>query len=158
MSDLEVREDLQPARVLFVEDSPDDMELLVAELRRGGFAVSVCRVDSEQGLSSALARQEWDLVISDHSMPGFDSARALELLRRNDDDTPFIIVSGRIDEADAVAAMKAGAQDYLWKNDLARLVPAVRRELRETVLGAAAIVAPSTWLVAEKTRRSACGQ
>lgn len=134
MNDIEAREDIQPVRVLFVEDSPRDVELLAAELRRGGFAVSACRVDSEQELSSALARQEWDLVISDHAMPGFDSFRALELLRRNDDDTPFIIVSGGIDEADAVAAMKAGAQDYLWKNDLARLVPAVRRELRESEL------------------------
>lgn len=134
MNDIEAREDIQPVRVLFVEDSHRDIELPAAEPRHGGFAVSACRVDSEQELSSALARQEWDLVISDHAKPGFDSARDLELLRRNDDDTLFIIVSGGIDEADAVAAMKAGAQDYIWKNNLARLVPAVRRELRETVL------------------------
>jgi len=121
-------------RVLLVEDSPADAELLVRELERGGFAVSAQRVDTEAATAEALAREAWDVVIADHAMPVFSSGRALEVLRRNDDETPFLIVSGRIDEAEAVAAMKAGAQDYVWKNNLARLVPAVRRELREAAM------------------------
>lgn len=122
-------------RLLLVEDSPADAELLLAELCRGGLTCSSwLRVDTEASMADALARERWDIVLADHAMPSFNSVRALELLRRADDDTPFIIVSGRIDEADAVAAMKAGAQDYIWKNNLARLVPAVRRELREAGL------------------------
>ena len=120
-------------RVLLVEDSPADADLLLEELRRGGFAPSWRRVDSESAMASALA-EGWDIVISDHAMPAFSSTRALRLLRRNDDDTPFIIVSGRIDEADAVEAMKLGAQDYISKDRLARLVPAVRRELRDAAV------------------------
>jgi len=117
-------------RVLLVEDSPADAEIILEELRRGGFAPFWRRVENEAEMTSALA-ERWDVVISDHAMPAFSSGQALHLLRRNDDETPFIIVSGRIDEADAVEAMKAGAQDYIWKDHLARLVPAVRRELRE---------------------------
>lgn len=99
----------QALRVLLIEDSPGDAELLVRELRQGGFAPSWSRADTEAQMASALSRQQWDIVISDHAMPSFSSAHALEVLRRSDDDTPFIIVSGRIDEAEAVAAMKAGA-------------------------------------------------
>ncbi|MBI2752922.1 MAG: EAL domain-containing protein [Betaproteobacteria bacterium] len=127
-------QDALPVNVLFVEDSPADTELLIRELRDGGFAVSSCRVDTEEDMASALLREAWDVVIADHAMPRFSSARALEVLRRNDDDTPLIIVSGRIDEADAVEAMRAGARDYIWKDNLARLVPAVRRELRAAAL------------------------
>jgi len=121
----------QALRVLLVEDSPEDAELLLWQLRQGGFAPVLHRIDTEAQMALALARERWDIVIADHAMPSFSSAAALALLRRSDDDTPFIIVSGRIDEADAVDAMKAGAQDYIWKDHLTRLAPAVRRELLE---------------------------
>ncbi len=120
-----------PLRVLIVEDSEDDVLLLLRELRRGGYAPSHGRVDTAASMEAAL-EEEWDLVISDHSMPAFSSSAALELLRRaGDADLPFIIVSGRIGEDTAVAAMKAGAHDYIMKDNLARLNSAIERELRE---------------------------
>lgn len=122
---------LKPLRVLIVEDSEDDALLLSRELRRGGYAVSHRRVDTAAGMEAAL-EEEWDLVISDHSMPSFSSLAALELLHdRGYIDLPFIIVSGRIGEDTAVAAMKAGAHDYIMKDNLARLNSAIERELRE---------------------------
>ena len=120
-----------PLRVLFVEDSEDDMLLLFEELRRGGYEVEYQRVDTEAHLSEALDQGAWDIVISDYSMPGFSGLRALQLLKSRAIDLPFIIVSGNIGEDTAVKAMKAGAHDYLIKGKLARLVPAVERELRE---------------------------
>ena len=120
-----------PLRVLFVEDSEDDMLLLLEELRRGGYGVEYSRVDTEVHMSEALDQGSWDIVIADYSMPGFSGLRALEVLQGHADDLPFIIVSGNIGEDTAVKAMKAGAHDYLIKGKLARLVPAVERELRE---------------------------
>lgn len=121
-----------PLRVLVVEDSEDDTLLLLRELRRGGYEVRHERVDTPAGMRAALGRQAWDVVVSDHSMPAFSSAGALELLRDEGfEDVPFIIVSGRIGEDAAVAAMRAGARDYLMKDNLARLNSAVARELRE---------------------------
>jgi signal transduction histidine kinase len=120
-----------PLRVLVIEDSEDDAALLVRELRRGGYDVSYQRVDTAPAMSSALNAQEWDLVVSDHSMPNFSGSAALSLLREKESETPFIFVSGTIGEEAAVAALKDGAQDYLMKSNLKRLVPAVQRELRE---------------------------
>jgi two-component system, NarL family, sensor histidine kinase UhpB len=121
-----------PLRVLLVEDSEDDALLLLRELRRGGYEPLCERVDTAGGMEAALDEREWDLVIADHSMPEFSSSAALELLRRKGFmDLPFIIVSGRIGEDVAVAAMKAGAQDYIMKDNLARLNTAIERELRE---------------------------
>jgi two-component system, NarL family, sensor histidine kinase UhpB len=119
-------------RVLLVEDSEDDALLLVRMLRRGGFDPTWDRVDTAEAMEAALDGRGWDLVISDHGMPAFDSSAALELLRRKGFvDLPFIIVSGQIGEDAAVAAMKAGAHDYLMKDNLARLNSAIDRELRE---------------------------
>jgi two-component system cell cycle sensor histidine kinase/response regulator CckA len=118
-------------RVLVIEDSEDDAALLVRELRRGGYEVSHERVDTASAMSSALDRQEWDLVVSDHSMPHFSGSAALSLLRKRESELPFIFISGTIGEEAAVAALKDGAQDYLMKSNLKRLVPAVQRELRE---------------------------
>jgi PAS domain S-box-containing protein len=119
-------------RVLLVEDSEDDALLLLRELRRGGYEPLCERVDTAGGMEAALDEREWDLVVADHSMPEFSSSAALELLRRKGlADVPFIIVSGRIGEDVAVAAMKAGAQDYIMKDNLARLNTAIERELRE---------------------------
>src|ERR671921_3016810 len=119
-------------KVLLVEDSEDDALLLLRTLRKGGYDPSWERVDTPQDMEAALDGTSWDLVISDHSMPAFSSSAALGLLRRKGFvDLPFIIVSGQIGEDAAVAAMKAGAHDYLMKDDLGRLNSAIVRELRE---------------------------
>ncbi len=120
-----------PLRVLIVEDSEDDALLLLRQLRRGGYEPVHERVDTAAGMEAALDGRDWELVISDHSMPSFSSSGALELLQRKGLDLPFIIVSGQIGEASAVAAMKAGAHDYIMKDNLARLNTAIERELRE---------------------------
>jgi len=120
-----------PLRLLIVEDSQDDAMLLLRELTRGGFEVVHERVDTADALTSALAREEWDLVVSDHSMPHFSGTDALNILRAKRTDIPFIFVSGTIGEETAVSALKGGAQDYLMKTNLKRLVPAIQRELRE---------------------------
>ena len=119
-------------RVLLVEDSADDALLLLRELKRGGYEVFHERVDTAEGMRAALERQDWDVVVSDHAMPAFSAPAALELLRENGwQDLPFIIVSGYIGEDAAVKAMKAGAHDFVAKDSLARLVPAIERELRD---------------------------
>jgi PAS domain S-box-containing protein len=120
-----------PIRLLLVEDSEDDAQLLLHELKRGGYEPAHERVATEATLAAALDRQHWDLVIGDHSMPGFSGIAALVLVRGRGLDVPFICVSGTITEDMAVAAMKAGANDWVTKGHLKRLVPAVDRELRE---------------------------
>src|ERR671928_2233759 len=121
-----------PLKVLLVEDSEDDALLLVRRLRKGGYDTTWERVDTPWDMEAALEGTSWDLVISDHFMPAFSSSAALGLLRRKGFvDLPFIIVSGQIGEDAAVAAMKAGAHDYLMKDNLARLNTAIERELRE---------------------------
>ncbi len=122
----------QPLRVLLVEDSADDALLLLRELKRGGYEVFNERVDTAECMRAALESQDWDVVISDHAMPNFSAPAALELLRENGwREVPFIIVSGHIGEDAAVKAMKAGAHDFVAKDSLARLVPAIERELRD---------------------------
>ncbi len=120
-----------PLRVLIVEDSADDAELLARELRRGGYALEFDRVETGAAMEEALQRQTWDLVASDHSMLQFDSTAALNVLKSSGADIPFIIVSGTIGEERAVQAMKAGASDYLVKGHLGRLIPVVQRELAD---------------------------
>jgi PAS domain S-box-containing protein len=121
-----------PLRVLLVEDSENDALLLVRQLRRGGYEPHFRRVDTAEEMEAALEEQAWDLVISDHSMPAFSSLAALDLLRgKGFVDLPFIIASGRIGEDAAVSAMKAGAHDYIMKDNLRRLNSAIERELRE---------------------------
>src|SRR5918995_6607316 len=116
-------------RVLIVEDSEDDALLLVRTLRRGGYDTTWERVDTAADMEAPLDGRDWDLVISDHYMPAFSSSAALGLLRsKGFVDLPFIIVSGQIGEDAAVAAMKAGAHDYLMKDNLARLNSAIERE------------------------------
>lgn len=122
-----------PLRVLIVEDSEDDMLLMLRELRRGDYAVDFVRVETSDAMQSALAEKPWDIVIADYSLPSFSAPKALQLLQDLNLDLPFIIVSGKIGEETAVAAMKAGAHDYLIKGNLTRLVPAVARELREVM-------------------------
>lgn len=119
----------QPLRMLLVEDSELDAELLLRELRRGGYDVRAQRVASAEAMAKALNEQAWDIVISDYVMPGFSGIEALQLFHAKGLDVPFLIVSGHIGEEIAVAAMQAGADDYLMKDRLARLRPAIARAL-----------------------------
>jgi len=112
-----------PLRVLIAEDSEDDARLLLRELQQAGYHPTYERVDTPAAMTSALDRHAWDLVIGDYSMPAFSGPAALALLRARDPDTPFIFVSGTIGEDVAVEAMKAGAQDFLTKGNLRRLIP-----------------------------------
>jgi len=121
----------RPIRVLIVEDSEDDVLLLVWELRRGGYLPEYEAVDTRVGMEAALRSGTWDIVISDYSMPDFSGLEALATLRARALDVPFIIVSGNIGEDVAVEAMKSGAHDYVMKKNLSRLIPALDRELRE---------------------------
>ncbi|HUE98808.1 MAG TPA: PAS domain S-box protein, partial [Anaerolineales bacterium] len=121
----------KPLRVLIVEDSEDDALLLIRELRRGGYDVEFERVETSRAMQSALMQKKWDLILSDYSLPEFDAPKALELLKASGLDLPFILVSGTIGEESAVTALKAGANDFLLKRNLARLGPAIDRELRE---------------------------
>ncbi|MGF1628993.1 MAG: PAS domain S-box protein [Kiloniellaceae bacterium] len=118
-------------RVLLVEDSPDDADLLLRELRRGGYEPQSRRVDSAPGFIAALDSQEWDAILCDYTMPGFSGADALALLHERGLDIPFIFVSGTLSEEMAVAAMRAGAHDYVVKDRLKRLAPAVERALKD---------------------------
>ena len=120
-----------PLRTLIVEDSEDDALLLIRELQRAGYSITSTRVDNASDLQAALDQGPWDVVFADYTMPGFNAFAALEMVKKRALDGPFIIVSGTIGENLAVTAMKAGAHDYLLKNSMARLVPAVQRELRE---------------------------
>lgn len=117
--------------VLIVEDSENDANLLEIELQRAGFNPVCQRVETGRALESALTRQLWDVVIADYVMPQFNGLEALAMVRNKGLDIPFIIVSGHITDDTAVAAMKAGAHDYVMKDNLKRLGSAVHRELRE---------------------------
>jgi len=119
---------------LLVEDSEADAELIVRELKEGGFDPVYERVETRDAMAAALDRRDWDVVISDYSMPQFGGAAALTLLKDRALDIPFISVSGTIGEDVAVSMMKAGAHDYVMKGNLARLVPAVERELNAAAL------------------------
>ncbi|MGC9194666.1 MAG: PAS domain S-box protein [Syntrophobacteraceae bacterium] len=121
----------KPLRVLLVEDCESDEGLLVRLLERGGYATLHERVETFEEMTQALANNDWDMIIADFNMPAFDAPSALKVLQETKRDIPFIVVSGSIGEDAAVAMMKAGAHDYVMKDSLARLVPAVRRELSE---------------------------
>jgi len=121
----------EPLRVLIVEDEADDALLVERELRKAWPALESTRVQTDLALREALSGQPWDVIIADYAMPGFNGLTALGILKSTGLDIPFILVSGTIGEDIAVQGMKAGAQDYLLKGQLSRLVPAVARELRE---------------------------
>ena len=121
----------KPIRVLIVDDSEDDGLLLLRQLKNGGYNPTYGQVDTAEAMNEALDRQTWDIILCDYSMPGFSATAAFDLYKEKGFDLPFIIVSGTIADETAVAAMRAGAHDYLMKDNLARLSPAVDRELRE---------------------------
>jgi diguanylate cyclase (GGDEF)-like protein/PAS domain S-box-containing protein len=121
----------QPLKVLLIEDSEDDAQLVILELRRGGFKPEYVRVETAPELREALGQQKWDVVLSDYNLPEFDVQSGLAIVQETGMDIPFIIMSGFVRAADVVQYLKAGAHDFLEKDDLARLVPAIERELRE---------------------------
>lgn len=118
-------------RLLMVEDSEDDVLLLLHHLRKGGYEITHQQVETAADMAAALKTHPWDLVIADYFMPKFTALAALHLLQAQGLDIPFIVVSGIMGEDTAVTIMKAGAHDYLLKDNLTRLVPAIERELRE---------------------------
>jgi len=120
-----------PLRVLIIEDSDRDVALEVRALKAAGYEVTYAVAETAAAMKTALAEQAFDIVISDNDMPQFDAPGALAVLKQSGPDIPFIIVSGAIGEENAVALMKAGAHDYVMKDKLARLVPAIQRELKE---------------------------
>ena len=122
---------MKPLRVLIVEDDEYDALLLLDHLQRSGYQVTSHRVETGEALCAALEGGDWDLVLSDYRLPAFDAPAALRLVQASGRDLPFIIVSGAIGEETAVEALKAGAHDFLVKANLARLAPAIERELRD---------------------------
>ncbi len=133
LSRIDMRKSL---RVLILEDSPDDAELLTIALQQAGYDLVYERVDNAITMTKALQRQKWDIVLADYSMPHFNVFSALRLLRERQLDVPFIVISGKVSEEIVVAAMKAGAHDCILKGKLTRLVPAIERELKEAELRA----------------------
>lgn len=125
---------MKSLRLLLVEDVEADAELVLRELQRGGFAVAWERVESAAAMDAALARESWDVVVSDYTLPGFSAPLALQVVKARGLDLPFIIVSGTVSEDIAVEALHAGAHDFMAKSRLRRLVPAIERELREVVV------------------------
>src|SRR5574341_450984 len=118
-------------RVRLVEGSEDDARLLLRELKRGGYDVEFERVETANAMKSALANQAWDLILCDYSLPQFNAPHALNVLKESDYDLPFIIISGTIGEESTVSALKAGAHDFIVKGNMARLIPAIQRELKD---------------------------
>jgi signal transduction histidine kinase len=118
-------------RVLIVEDSEDDTQAMLRELRRGGYEVEHQRVEVRPAMQAALAQGTWDLILCDFTLPRFNARDALKILQQSGLDLPFIIISGTIGEESAVEMLKAGAHDFIVKGRLARLLPAIERELRD---------------------------
>ncbi|MEP7358032.1 MAG: HD domain-containing phosphohydrolase [Anaerolineales bacterium] len=119
-----------PLKLLLIEDSADDERLLTLELQRGGYDLTMRRVQTAGAMRAALLEQEWDVIISDYTMPQFDMPSALALLQELEIDLPFIIVSGTVGEEAAVQALKSGADDFMAKDRLTRLIPSLVRAQR----------------------------
>jgi len=120
-----------PIRILIVEDSEDDALLIIRELKNGGYKPVFERIQTAKSMKELLYSERWDVVLSDYMMPSFSGIDALRLLQETGFDLPFILVTGAIGEEEAVKVMRAGAHDCITKENLARLVPAITRELRE---------------------------
>lgn len=122
---------LTSLRVLIIDDSDDDAQMVLRSIHKGGFAETHRRVDTPEAMQQALDQEPWDLVLCDYVMPRFSAPQALAVFQQYHIDIPFIVVSGAVGEETAVEVMKAGAHDYVLKQNLTRLVPAIKRELRE---------------------------
>jgi signal transduction histidine kinase len=145
----------RPLRVLLADDSENDAVLLLHALRKAGYDPAHQLVCSASQMKAALQKQNWDLVISDYEMPGFGGLEALELVKASGLDLPFILVSAVLSEETAVTALKAGAHDFIMKRKLARLGPAIERELREAETRAAKKAAESALRQSEEQLRQA---
>ena len=121
----------KPLRVLMVEDSEDDVLLMIRALKKGGYDPVYERVETAEAMRTALRKKTWDIILCDYKIPGFNGLAAIALLKEGDIDIPLIIVSGAIGEETAVECMRLGAHDYVMKGNLSRLVPAIERELKE---------------------------
>lgn len=140
----------QHLRLLLVEDTDDDAELLLLELRRTGYLPDVTRVVCQAAFVAALQAGEWDVIVSDHTLPGYGGMAALADLKASGLDIPFILISGTIGERVAVEAMRAGAQDYVLKQDLIRLPVAIARELREKEIRANQVKMREQLMISER--------
>lgn len=118
-------------RVLIVEDSEADTQVLLRELQRGGYGVEHERVETRSSMQATLLEGEWDLILCDYSLPRFSAKDALKTLQESELDLPFIVISGTIGEESAVETLKAGAHDFIVKGNFARLIPAIQRELKD---------------------------
>ena len=141
---------MKPLRVLIVEDAEYDALLLADHLQRSGYQVTSQRVETAEAMSAALASDEWDVILADYHLPQFSAPAALRLLQASGRDLPFIIVSGSIGEETAVGALKAGAHDFLVKDNLARLAPAIERELRDAQVRRERSRAEAAWRRSEE--------
>jgi signal transduction histidine kinase len=118
-------------RVLIVEDSENDTEVMLRELRRGGYEVEHQRVETRSAMQAALSQGGWDLILCDYTLPQFSARDALQILQASELDLPFIVISGTIAEESAVEMLKAGAHDFIVKGRFARLLPAIERERKD---------------------------
>lgn len=118
-------------RALIVEDSEYDTQTMLRELRRGGYEVEYERVETRSAMEQALSERTWDLILCDYTLPRFSAGDALRTLQQSGLDLPFIIISGTIEEENAVDMLKAGAHDFIVKGRMARLLPAIERELKD---------------------------
>ncbi len=121
----------KPIRVLIIEDSDDDMELVLTELRQGGFEPDYRRVEFPEAFQNALEEENWQLILCEYSMPEFDGLTALRIVKKEKPEIPFFLISDHIEEEIAIEAMKAGVNDFIFKDKLHRLIPAIEREFRE---------------------------
>ena len=120
---------MDPLKVIFVEDSEDDLILMLRALKKAGYEPCYTRVETHEGLREALSDKKWQLVISDHSMPAYSAPEALRTLQESNRSLPFIIVSGTIDDIFAASIIANGANDYIDKANLSALGPAIKRLL-----------------------------
>jgi len=118
-------------RVLMVDDSEDDVLLIIRDLKRGGYTPVYERVQTAASMKKALQEKQWDIILCDYKMPKFDAPAALALLKETNTDIPTIIISGTIGEETAIECMRLGARDYIMKGNLSRLCPAIARELED---------------------------
>src|SRR5688572_1394559 len=119
-------------RALIVEDSEDDTQVILRELRRGGYEVEYERVEARLAMETALSQRAWDVILCDYTLPKFSAEGALKTLHQSGLDLPVIVISGIIEEESAVELLRAGAHDFILKTKFARLLPAIKRELKDT--------------------------
>mgnify|MGYP001765674292 FL=1 len=123
-----------PIKVLLIEDSEDDLLLVIRELKKGGYHPQYDRIETADAMMKAGIDKDWDIILCDYKMPQFSAPSALALLKEKDVDIPVIIVSGTIGEEKAVECMRLGARDYIMKGNYSRLCPVIARELEETII------------------------